>query len=104
MLAYAIHKPHINLNKKFAFLSSFHRYMGSKFLLKPTTGTIPTPLPLLPSSNKQQYHTLKRFSPILCASKPTSKSSRSLLTQTNGLSFSPLAAPGIYFMIFFLFF
>ncbi|KAJ6301325.1 hypothetical protein OIU77_015600 [Salix suchowensis] len=67
--------------------------MGSKFLLKPTTGTIPTPLPLLPSSNKQQYHTFKRFSPILCASKPTSKSSRSLLTQTNGLSFSPLAAP-----------
>ncbi|KAF9667150.1 hypothetical protein SADUNF_Sadunf16G0303200 [Salix dunnii] len=93
MLAYAIHKPHINLNKKLAFLSSFHRYMGSKILLKPTTGTIPTPLPLLPSSNKQQYHTFKRLSPILCSPKPNSKFNRSLLTQTNGLSFSPLAAP-----------
>lgn len=93
MLAFAIHKPHVNLNKKLAFLSSFHYYMGSKFLLKPTTSTIPTPLPLLPSSNKQQYRTFKRLSPVFCSSKPTSKFNRSLLTQTNGLPFSPLAAP-----------
>ena len=100
MLAFAIHKPHVNLNKKLAFLSSFHYYMGSKFLLKPTTSTIPTPLPLLPSSNKQQYRTFKRLSPVFCSSKPTSKFNRSLLTQTNGLPFSPLAAPGIYLMFF----
>jgi twinkle protein len=103
MLAFSIHKPHVNLNKKLAFLSSFHYYMGSKFLLKPTTSTIPTPLPLLPSSNKQQYRTFKRLSPVFCSSKPTSKFNRSLLTQTNGLPFSPLAAPGIYLM-FFVFF
>lgn len=93
MLAFSIHKPHVNLNKKLAFLSSCHNYMGSKFLLKPTTSTIPTPLPLLPSSNKQQYRTFKRLSPVFCSSKPTSKFNRSLLTQTNGLPFSPLAAP-----------
>lgn len=100
MLAFAIHKPHVNLNKKLAFLSSCHNYMGSKFLLKPTTSTIPTPLPLLPSSNKQQYRTFKRLSPVFCSSKPTSKFNRSLLTQTNGLPFSPLPAPGIYLMFF----
>ncbi|KAJ7015703.1 hypothetical protein NC653_004871 [Populus alba x Populus x berolinensis] len=99
MLAFAIHKPHVNLNKKLAFLSLFFTTTWAlNSCFKPPLVLIPTPLPQLPSSNKQQYRTFKRLSPVFCSSKPNSKFLTVLcLLKLMASLFLPSCCPSLWF-------